>query len=490
MKKYIFFFLFLSLGGIIYLAFPIHSKVGFVSMRDNKFFLNGEEFYPVAVNYFVSAQGDENNYWASPCFDYNTDPKYQYTSKDSSLKQLRADMNLIKEMGFNSVRLVGMSEVQVDEQNGKLAITVKDRNHETSIALSSDASFKKYLSALAELVDIADKAGLKVILLTKVRPGFISSEDLLRRLAIQFRNDTTIMAFDLFNEPLYFDLTGRSKKEVYDAVRDWRKILRMYAPNQLTTIGLEGIREVFKWDPNILDVDFVSMHPYEYEPEQVRNEIYWYSRHIKKPWILGETAVPADGDSVDYNVQKKFAVKTLKQTYNCGGAGYSWWQYKDVNWLSFHANFMGVLNLKGETKAANDSFVIHGTRKAVSEAFKEFDSSAKKDSCICLSNYNDYSQLRDCRITGRLVDEKNNPVDGGVVLAWNQWWSHSYHAISKADGSFAVTGNFPFYHWMASATEYSMVRGDVLPDTSKVSNDKIPTLNLGDLKISKLSFIK
>ena len=88
------------------------------------------------------------------------------------------------------------------------------------------------------------------------------------------------------------------------------------------------------------------------------------------------------------------------------------------------------------------------------------------------------------------MDENKKPIDGGVVLGWNENWLHSYHAITKADGSFSLTGNFSFYHWMASATRYTMVRGDVLPETAKITGDKIPTVNLGDIKINRLPFAK
>ena len=490
MKKNILFFIFLSIVGIIYLLPKTISKNGFVTINDKKFVLDGKPYFPLTINYFVSARLDGDNYWACPCFDYNTDKRYTYTSKDSSLKELKADMDLIREMGFNSVRLVGMCEPQVDEKTGAITFSAKDSTHEKSFLLSTDASYEQYFGVLSELLDVVGKAGLKAILLTKVRPDIKSSEDHLRRLATRFKADTNIMAYDLFNEPLYFEESGRTKKEIFDCVNKWEKILEMYAPHQLSTIGLEGIREVFKWDPNILNVDFISFHPYEYEPEQVRNEIYWYGKHVTKPWIIGETAISADGDSIDYDIQKEFAVKTIKQAYNCGASGYSWWQYKDVNWHVFHADFMGLLNHKGESHTQKENIAIQGTRKPVAEVFKNFDPAAKKDSCICLDNYYDYSQLRTSRITGRLVDGNNKPVDGGVVLGWNINWRHSYHAISKPDGSFSLTADFPFYHWMASATKFEMVRGDANPDSAITAEDNVPTMNLGDIRIRHLSFIK
>lgn len=113
---------------------------------------------------------------------------------------------------------------------------------------------------------------------------------------------------------------------------------------------MTGVREVLEWDPNLMSVDFLSFHPYEYEPNQVLSEIYWYGKYVKIPWMIGETGVPADDDSVKYNIQTLFAEKTLLQTFNCGGLGYSWWQFKDVQWLDFHQDYLGVINQNGITK--------------------------------------------------------------------------------------------------------------------------------------------
>jgi hypothetical protein len=255
------------------------------------------------------------------------------------------------------------------------------------------------------------------------------------------------------------------------------------------TIGLEGIREVHEWDPETVQADFISFHPYEHEPEQVRNEVTWYSRFVKRPWIIGETAIPADDDSVKYETQKLFAEKTLTQVHNCGGWGYSWWQFKDVNWQKYHSSFMGAVNRKGETHLSADNLTVYGTVKPMAEVFQKFNPAAPKGECICLPNYYNYSEGRECRIKGKLVDSDNKPVEGGIVLAWNEWWSSSYHTITKADGSFDLRGTFLFYHWIASANAYSMVRGNVSPGTARKDFDGIPTMNLGTLKIKRLPYV-
>ncbi len=506
MKKYILFFLLLSATGIIYLLIPAKandyfasmdrnrfSDADFVSIGDSTFKLNGKNFFPLAVNYLAALQTDGKDLWARASVDYITDSSNVNLTRESCLKEIRADMQLIKQMGFNSIRLVGIGEVALVDDSAKFsAIAIRPyagNDHYNYIALTDTASYVKFFDALAGLLKEANDAGLKVVLAIRTRPDVLTTEFFLDRITKYFRNDATIMAYDLYNEPLYFDRPERQKKEVYDATRRWKKLCHKNSPRHLVTLGLEGIREVHAWDPMTVQADFISFHPYEHEPEQVRNETFWYSRYVKKPWIIGETSIPADNDSVSYEEQRQFAHKTLIQAHNCGAWGYSWWQYKDVHWQKFHSSYMGVINRKGETLTAKENIPVKGTPKPVIEEFVKYNPAAEKGACICLQNYFNYSQYHDCRIKGRLLDEKNKPIDGGIILAWNEWWSHSYHTITKPDGTFELLGNFLFYHWIASANAYSMVRGDLSPDTARKYSDGIPTMDIGDLKVSKLPFV-
>lgn len=496
MKKYFILFLILCGAAFIYLSYSLPpekksagiKKKGFVSIEKKKFKLNNKDFIPITLNYMVSVQSDSVNLWPSAFIGYNGEQSgHLYTTQDSCLMQLKADMELIKEMGFNSVRLVAIGEESVSgKENSGLHIDANVGNKKIlSFPLNSDSNYQKYFKALEMLFDIVNKTGLKIVFLVRTLPDVEATEIHVRKVAEHFKNDTAIMAFDLFNEPLYFDLKERTKEDVYFITKRWRRIFNTYAPNHLITIGLTGIREVFEWDPNILDVDFLSMHPYEYGPDQVMNEIYWYGSCIKKPWIIGETGLSADNDSVTYETQKKFADRTIKQAFSCGAIGYSWWQYKDVQWFNYQPNFLGLLNWKGEIKKNN--IVIKGSLKPVAEAFKNIDP-LKKEDCLFLPNYYNYSNFKTFRLTGHLFDDDNEPINGGVILAWNEHWSKSYHTVTKPDGSFELLSNFPLYHWMASATMHSRVRGDLEPDKVKPDNN-IPTLSIGKLKISKLKLI-
>jgi hypothetical protein len=80
-----------------------------------------------------------------------------------------------------------------------------------------------------------------------------------------------------------------------------------------------------------------------YHPLRVPNEIYWYSKNVNKPWMIGETSLPADNDSISYSDQTQFLKEAYLRTKNCGGSGFGWWAFQDVtSWGTFeHKNNPG-----------------------------------------------------------------------------------------------------------------------------------------------------
>ena len=142
----------------------------FVSMKDGAFFLHEKPFYPVCINYVAALRSDSINYWAAPIPDYGPDGNITYFSKDSSLAILKADFEMIKQMGFNSIRITHIGEVNIeDTSKGLVFIKSYYKNEtETKIIFKDNETYSKYLTALDELIALAEKSGLKVILLVKL----------------------------------------------------------------------------------------------------------------------------------------------------------------------------------------------------------------------------------------------------------------------------------------------------------------------------------
>lgn len=468
----------ISIGGYYYFSIP-HPK-DFVSLsEDNTFKLNNEDFYPVAINYCVSLQSDGNSYWARPHGMYNVNNSIDVSTKQACLKQFKEDMELIKKMGFNAIRICKVGEELVDKKNNdELTMLYQNSDDKTGtfILSGNEKNYGLYFNALDEMFGIIDQAGLKVIFLLRMVPYSESTKNHLKKIVSHNKNNTTIMAYDLYNEPLYFDTLERTKTSVFYEVNTWDEIVNVSSKHHhLTTIGLEGIRETFEWDPNLLNVDFITFHPYEYEPKQVMNEIYWYGKHVTKTWMIGETAIPSDNDSITYDEQKQFAAQTLQQTINCGGIGYTWWQFKDIMGMKYHDSYMGMVDMEGNVKP-------------IAEAFQAFTPTVT-DTGIAFDNYYNYSECDSFYLKGKVINQNNEPIDGAVILGWNESWNHSYHTLTKPDGTFKLKGCYTFYHWIMSALEHTTIRDSVRPDSLTVYPDDggIPYVDLGVLQVEKLN---
>lgn len=466
---------------------PEHTNTrGWVRMGTDGFVVDDRPFFMMAVNYVATP------FWIGGACHFG--PTESYASVDREMPrdphrrrdELRAHWALCRELGFNTVRVVGISDLMYDSTSTwilcRSAVGI-----DTLVHLGKE-NMEAYLDGMQEMFDAARAEGIRLVPLMQVRPDKPFTEDLFAQVADRFVNDTIVLAYDLFNEPLYFDGPERPKNEAREILLRWRKLFDAHAPNQLYTIGLTGIRETFEFDPNMLEVDFVSFHPYEYEPDQVRNELRWYQEHVDVPWVIGETAIPSDGDSVPYADQASFAAKTLLQTRACGAWGYSWWQFQDVGWGSFHQDHMGVLDRTGTT-TMGDGRVVAGTPKPMAAMIQGFDPAADPGKCLLLPNYTNYSDGRVCRLVGRLVDDRGQPVEGGTVIAWNEGWGSSYHTVSGPDGRFDLRAPEWVFHWMVSATRHGMRRGECDPKGTRYA-DGMPTFQLGRIEIERLPFLQ
>lgn len=463
-------------------------KPGFVYMENGRMMVRSKPFFPLVMNYQVNLVTDGVTIWPVPYSGYNVGDRFRTTDPDSAAQQLRAELALLRSLGFNAVRVNNFTEgpLILEGANGPRLKLRTPAARDTFVDMYAPGLLDNYFAAVGRFLDLARQESMRVILLSTIhneRPGSLEH---FTSMADHFRADTIILAFDLFNEPLYFDERRRSKEEVYGLVLSWRKMADRHAPDHLITIGLAGIREVHFWDPNLLDVDFLSFHPYEYEPDQVLNELYWYGQHVRTPWMIGETSLPADNDSVPYAAMTSFAQRTLAQTVACGGIGYSWWQFKDVNWGAFHSDRMGLVEMSGTIPGPPGALPVQGTLKPAAEVFRTFDPMRVAASCVQPANYHNYSEHDFSRITGKLVDQEGHPLEGGVVIAFNRDYTHSYHTTSRADGHFELKGDMHFHHWMASALEHSTLMEDLAPSAFMRDSLGVFSFHLGELQLDRI----
>ncbi len=433
------------------------SKTDFIYLEGKSFMHKNEKFFPIMLNYAVGFRNIDDKFYISPILQYENPEIFESNSKDSIQNQLRAHFQLIKEMGFNTVRIAFDRVFKDDEKNGYFFPA-----DEKKLFLSKD--YQIIFDELSVLFSIAKENDLRIMLLIKSPVENHQLEKFTKLLLQKFNQEACLFAYDFFNEPLYFDLSHlpndkqfRKKEEAYSIVKNWKQMMTKYAPNQLLTIGLAEPLEVFEWDPEILDVDFVAFHTYH--PLRVPNEIYWYSKYTSKPWMIGETSLPADGDSITFDEQSQFYKEVYKRVVNCGGSGIGWWEFQEPNTGNFEAKYTAVLNHKGITKTNDGKFSIIGTKKPVVAEILKLRNNKKDGDCDCLPNYYNMLGYNNFKLIGTVINLKTNqPIEGAVIRGWNKDWSVGQNTFTNEKGEFTLYSNDICAYFEISAPRMSNLK--------------------------------
>lgn len=444
----------------------------YIYLDENEFKLKNEQFFPIMLNYGVLIRKIDTSYIISPYKDYENPQIFEYSTPDSSLYQLEGHFKLIKEMGFNTIRVVGMEKLWQNNDSKNYYIPIHFNNKKSqSIRLTKNMDV--YFKRISEILKIAKKFDLRIMLLIK-SPFDNELREFTKKLLQKFKDNPTLFAYDFFNEPLYFDnkhlppgKRGREKKEAMEIVKSWKDMMNEYAPNQLFTIGFSEPLEVFEWDPSILPVDFVAFHTYH--PLRAPNEIYWYSKYVNKPWMIGETALPADNDSVPYEHQRLYINEAYQRVVNCGGAGFGWWGFQDVSWGGFEHDYTSLMNHDGVTFTSDSSHKIIGTLKPAAYEVKKLSDYKPNFKCPCWDNYSNMLGYNNYMIEGIVINEyTKEPIEGAVVRGWNENWSIGANTYTNQKGQFTLYSNIRFVHFLISAPGMSKKKFDYKPGYKSV----------------------
>ena len=420
---------------------------GFVYLEDGVFKIDGEDFFPLMVNYKIDVRKIGDDVIVSPANYYENIGVYESNTEQEILEQFSNHIELMKEMGFNTVRIC--LDVVLNDDNGHYYIT---DNEPVYLKDNTD----KIVEGIEKMVNVVSCNDMKIMLLLK-SPMDVELEKFAIAVFKHFADNPTIFAYDLMNEPLYFDTEPQRKKEDAVAiVKKWNKMVKKYAPNHLFTIGFAEPIEVFEWDPSMLPVDFVQIHTYH--PLRIPNEIWWYSHYVGKPWMIGETSLPADNDSISYDSQARFVEQVYQYTIDCGGIGFGWWEFQDcLVGVNFEAQYSGLLNHDGVTVMKNGHEII-GTMKPAAFEFAKLHE-LKPKTPVRADNYFNMLGYENYVITGRIMCDKK-PVDGAVIRGWNQWWGVGMNTYSDKNGRFTLYSNDKNVHFEISAPGYNNVKFD------------------------------
>ncbi|MHC1708532.1 MAG: T9SS type A sorting domain-containing protein [Bacteroidales bacterium] len=497
----------------ILIPFPMMSQTGFVTLDGKQFKIDGQDFYPVAVCYslgFAFHPGTynsvsdimitRNNGYGPGNINNSFFPNLLFESDNQAdfRQEILDDFNHIKDMGFNSIRTHGISlelknhhylqnsygfkltaysVIPWDPQVKEIVISPPYN--------STNTALNHYCDLLYEVLEIADEAELKVIFDIGDR-DYAESEchiydyaDLLQGIGAHFKDNNTLMAYSVFEEPYFINLgIPYSKKEICEITTLWYDAIKHQDsdPNHLITIGGGDVLDVYKWDPAVLKIDFYSPHPYThvYSWEQYSYDkmydrflgrLKWLERNCPMPWIVGEIAVGAQDDCWDTEVenepqsawirralsppmvttadllkQKEFAENSLNAVRNHGGSGYTWWQFQETWWVSYwnpennhNHDAMGLLR--------HWSFdPQHPLEKPVVEAFRNYPTHPPAPIAMDQPvNYNNPFYGLNFPFTIYLKDQNNEAIKEGVLYGVNSdpppYDDASVYAITNSNGS-------------------------------------------------------
>ena len=280
------------------------------------------------------------------------------------------------------------------------------------------------------------------------------------------KDEKALMAYDFYNEPLYFDKGNYTKKETKAFVESYNKAIKDVSPKHLTTIGLSHYKIVYEWDPELMDVDFLSFHIYPYwskhldKLERFEAKFYWISQNITKPWIIGETGLntaegcePLNWSWGNYDDQLEFMSYSLKLNRMAGASGYSWWSFQDMQFPpgkiegTCNVSDYGLVNRKAGAYLNSNGAEILGKLKHKIEdlPFTDFinahpyepsfwDKTLSPDEVYYNIDYLPYENIA----KGKIVDEKGAPIANAIVTINNTVSGSKYATFTKPDGSFEI----------------------------------------------------
>ena len=266
----------------------LEEQSDFIRMVDGKFYKGSQRFFPIILNYIVSFQQTEDGLVLGPTPDYDQPESMFGNTKEEVLNRLLAHFVLIKDIGFNTVRGIGLDMLNYKERYPSGAMFYFNQKY-GKVPFGESLEYKaidddqEFLTdGFNDLGHIAEKAGLKLIIaLPRPRKSDVFDkvrDEYLNLMISSFKDKASVFAYDFFNEPLYFDNEEyekiedilRSKQEAFRLVLSFKKLLRSLGSRQLLTISLAEPIEAFEF--RFL---FYFLKPLRIMPNMVHHSLYF-----------------------------------------------------------------------------------------------------------------------------------------------------------------------------------------------------------------------
>lgn len=496
---------------------------GFVRLDGRQFKdENGNDFYPICMNYGLQLIYDNNSgaYYFAPNSHYGVDQGFECSGSQDCFTDIEQDLQLIKDMGFNTIHLWGCSP-QVKTQFGFFIETWENvqpwwntpwppAKHYFNIPFSpNDPVIQTMFQFYNDVCDYAYSIGLKVIIDGQMNDGFgypsgvTDYSDYLSLFSSHMNSPLltsnakkAFMAYVLMGEPYYAENGPGllSKEEICEQTKIWYDVINGNDPNHLICSGGMSFFEVMEFDPSIVKMDFYFPHFYPERKlhedissgtpnytatiDRIKGTIWWLGKNCPLPWMVGETGFAAtDGilkDELNGTLQDQhdYFDDVLEWVRNCGGSGLAIWQFQEVWWDD--GNFQDGLGLlrHGDTQ---DPQTLPGLKKPGLTPFANYLVNGQPPSFQPVfqpANYYDpynhetYNPNKINAVSGNIIDQNGKQVKDAVIEAVNWLRLYDKGTIDPDDDEHQHSWIYTF-----SNADYQPSNFEIIPYSPYFPND-------------------
>jgi Secretion system C-terminal sorting domain/Cellulase (glycosyl hydrolase family 5) len=461
----------------------LNSGTGYVRLEGKQFIDgSGTPFYPLLCNWEPQIVYDSpGNYHLSPYNSYGNNNSFECTNDVDCDQQILNEFNYIRSLGFNGVRINGFYP-QYDFASGNFYLPAVDQVLQKQVMplpimtppFINDANTNVLFDMYQKILDIASQvnsnnqgpffviintcgltneysSGSHIDYLTTMHPLYIQY---LRELGKKLQGAPNLIAYDFWNEPCYSLKGVFSKEEVCNMVSDWVDNIKFYDQHHLTTVG-NCWDDVIRFDAAVMKIDFMSPHFYPLNKiydnqqtpiaeylDQARGAFYWLGKNAPLPWIIGETGFTASSSAPlgwapnetfgTLTEQKDYAEFITNLTRDCGGSGFSWWNFQDTHNNTDGSDTEGLNHwglLERDIPCSNPLEPCPTQEKPlITNFFRTYGASIPAPNPANFTppikyldpyNHSNLSTTQNFTLTGYISDQFGNPVEDAIVGGWN-----------------------------------------------------------------------